>query len=147
MPVSTTSTLVTEDSEEAILVSAKKLEQVTCIQYPIAFLDGVTQDSSALNLESALFDSGSKVNVIHPAFIERLGFMVQITNVGAEKINGITLETYGIVVAAFSMTDQVDRIRFFEEIFLIANVSPDAIFGIPFFTLNNVDINFLKKEL
>ena len=41
-PVSTTSTLVTEDGKETILVSAKKLEQVTCIQYPIGFLGGVT---------------------------------------------------------------------------------------------------------
>ena len=40
--VSTTSMSVTEDSEEAILVSVKELEQITYIQYPIAFLDSVT---------------------------------------------------------------------------------------------------------
>ena len=32
-----TSMSMTEDGEEAILVSAKELERVTCIQYPIAF--------------------------------------------------------------------------------------------------------------
>ena len=32
-----TSTLVTEDSKKAILISAKGLEQVTYIQYPIIF--------------------------------------------------------------------------------------------------------------
>ena len=42
MSVLTTSTSVTEDSEEATLVSAKEMEQVTCIQYPIGFLGGVT---------------------------------------------------------------------------------------------------------
>ena len=40
--VSTISMLVIEDSEEAILVSAKKLEQVTCIKYLITFSDSVT---------------------------------------------------------------------------------------------------------
>ena len=39
--VLTTSTMVTEDSEEAILISAKELEQVMYIQYYIAFLGGV----------------------------------------------------------------------------------------------------------
>ena len=38
----TTSTLVTENNEKAILVGVKELEQVTCIQYSIAFPGGVT---------------------------------------------------------------------------------------------------------
>ena len=42
--VLTTSTLVTEDSEKAILIGAKELKQVTCIRYPIVFLGNVTQD-------------------------------------------------------------------------------------------------------
>ena len=105
MSVLTTSTLVTEDSEEATLVSAKELERVLCIQYPIAFLGGVTQDGSALGPVLALLDLGSKVNAMHPAFGERLGLMVQTTNVGAQKIDSTTLETYGMVVAAFLVTD------------------------------------------
>ena len=76
-----------------------------CIQYSIAFPGGETQDGSALGPVSALLDSGSEVNAMHPAFAERLGLMVQTTNVGAQKIDGTTLEIYGIVVAAFSMTD------------------------------------------
>ena len=42
MSVLTTFTLVIKDSEEAILVSAKELKRVTCIQYPIAFPSNVT---------------------------------------------------------------------------------------------------------
>ena len=76
MSVSTTSTSVTEDSEEAILVSTKELERVTCIQYLIAFSDGVTQDGSALDPVLALLDSGSEVNAMYPAFAERLGLVV-----------------------------------------------------------------------
>ena len=94
-----------------------------------------------------LFDSGSKVNAMHPTFAERLGIVVQTTNVSAQKIDGTTLETYGMVVAAFSITDQAKRIRFFEEIFLVANVSPDVVLGMLFLTLSGADVNFPKKEL
>ena len=72
---------------------------------------------------------------------------MQATNVGAQKIDGTTLETYGMVVAAFSVIDQADRVRFFKETFLIANVSPDVVFEILFLTLGGADINFPKKEL
>ena len=52
-----------------------------------------------------------------------------------------------MVVAAFWVTDQANRVRFFEEIFLVANISLDMVFGIFFLTLSNVDIDFPKKEL
>ena len=37
-----------------------------------------------------------------------------------------------MVVAAFSVTDQADKIKFFEETFLVANVSPDVVLGMTF---------------
>ena len=95
----------------------------------------------------ALLDLGSEVSAIHPAFVERLGLVVQTTNIGTQKIDGTTLETYGMVIAAFSVTDQANRVRFFEETFLVANVSPDMVFGMPFLILSGVDIDFPKKEL
>ena len=42
------------------------------------------------------------------------------------------LYIYGMVIAAFSMTDKANRVRFFEEIFLVANVSLEVVFGMPF---------------
>ena len=145
--VSTTSTLVIENSEEAILVSVKELERITCIQYLIAFPGDVTQDGSALDSVLALFDSDSEVNVMHPAFAERLGLVVQTTNIGTQKIDGTAFEIYEMVVAAFSTTDQANSIRFFGEIFLVANVSLDIVLRMPFFTLSGADVNFPKKEL
>ena len=136
-----------EDREEATLESAKELERVTCIQYLIAFPGGVTQDGSALGLVSALLDLGSEVNAMHPTFVERLGLVMRTTNVGAQKIDGTTLETYGMVVAASSITDQADRIRLFEETFLVANVSPDVILGMLFLTLSSADVDFSKRKL
>ena len=72
---------------------------------------------------------------------------MQTINVATQKINSTTLETYGIVVAAFLVTDQIDRIRFFEETFVVTNISPDLVFGMSFFILSGADINFLKKNL
>ena len=139
--------MVIKNSEKAILVSAKELEQVTCIQYLIAFLNGVTQNGLALDPVLALFDSGSEVNVMHPAFAEKLGFMVQTHNINTQNINSTILETYVMVIVAILVTDQADKVRFFEETFLVAIVSPDVVLGMPFFILSDVDINFPKREL
>ena len=109
--------------------------------------DSVTQDGSALDLILALFDSGNEVNAIHPAFAARLGLVVQATNIGAQNIDGTTLEIYGMVVAIFSVTDQANRVRFFKETFLVANVSPDVVFGMLFLILSGADVNFPKREL
>ena len=138
---------VIENSEEASLASAKKLKQITCIQYPSAFSGSVAQDGSTLDLVLALLYLGSEVNIMHPTFAKRLGLVIQTTNVGAQKIDGTTLETYGMVVAVFSITSQVNRVRFFEETFLVANVSPDMVLGIIFFTQSGANVDFPKREL
>ena len=143
----TISTSVNKNNKEVILVSANELEQVTCIQYPIAFPVGVILDGSALDSVLAPLNLSSEVNAMYPALTKRLGFVVQTTNIGAQKINGTTLEIYEIVVAAFSVTDQANRVKFFKETFLVANISPDVVFGMPFLTFSGADINFLKREL
>ena len=68
-------------------------------------------------------------------------------DVGAQKIDGTTLDIYGMVIAAFSVTDKVNRVRFFKETFLVANVSPEVVFGILFLPLSGADVNFLGREL
>ena len=52
-----------------------------------------------------------------------------------------------MVVAAFLVTDQANRVKFFKEIFLVVNISPDVVLGMPFFTLSDANIDFPKKEL
>ena len=68
-------------------------------------------------------------------------------DVGAQKIDGTTLDTYEIVVAAFSVTDKANRVRFFEETFLVANVSPEVVLGMLFLTLSGADVDFSGREL
>ena len=51
-----------------------------------------------------------------------------------------------MVVVAFSVTDQVDKVRFFEKIFLVANVSRNVILEMPFLTLSGADVDFPNRE-
>ena len=52
-----------------------------------------------------------------------------------------------MVVAVFSVIDQADKVKFFEETFPVANVSPNVVFGMPFLILGGADVDFSKREL
>ena len=94
-----------------------------------------------------MIDSGNEVNTIHPTFAKKLGLPIRPTDVGAQKIDGITLDTYGIVVAAFSIEDKANRVRFFKEIFLVANISPKVVLEMLFLTLSGANVDFSGREL
>ena len=125
-----TSVPVTDGGEEIIRVS--------CIQYPVRFQEKRVK---------ALFDSGSKVNAINPDFARKLGLKVQKTNVGAQKIDSFALETFGMVIADFQVEDKANRLRFFQETFLVANTKSEMILGMPFLKISNADMSFGKKTL
>ena len=114
------------------------LAWVPCICYPI---------NLRKKSVSALLDSGSEVSAVHPVFAKRLGLLIRPIDVRAQEINITMLETYRIVVAAFSMEDKANRVRFFEETFLVANISPEVVFGMPFLILSSADVDFLGCEL
>ena len=78
---------------------------------------------------STLLDSGNKVNAIYPTFARELGLPIRQTDVIAQKIDGITLDIFGMVVAAFSVIDKANQVRFFKKTFLVANISPKVVFG------------------
>ena len=90
------------------------LVQVLCIQYPIAY-----RKISIL----VLFDLNSEVNVIYLIFAKKLGLLIRPTSIRVQKINGIILNTYEMVVAVFSVTNKANQVRFTKEFFLVANVS------------------------
>ena len=82
-----------------------------------------------------------------PAYAKKLGFQLQKTNIGAQKIDGSTLKTYGIVIAGLQVYDKFEKIRFFQETFLVADTSIKVIFRMPFLTLSKVKVDFIKREL
>ena len=52
-----------------------------------------------------------------------------------------------MVAAAFSVEDKANQVRFFEETFLMANVSPEVVLGMLFLTLSGADVGFSIWEL
>ncbi len=52
-----------------------------------------------------------------------------------------------MVVSAFSVSDKDGKERFFEESSLLADVSLDIIFGMPFLTMSNADVDFQARDL
>ncbi len=81
------------------------------------------------------------------AFAHQLGLKICTTNVGAQKMDGTTLKTYRMVVSTFFILDKVGRERIFEESFLLADIKPDIVAGIPFLTMSNADIDFQARDL
>ncbi len=81
------------------------------------------------------------------AFTQQIGLKIRKTNVGAQKINGNTLETYGMVVSIFSVSDKDGREKFFEESFLLTDVRPDIVLEMPFLTMSNADVDFQARDL
>ena len=51
-----------------------------------------------------------------------------------------------MVVAAFSMVDKANRVRFFEKTFLVANISLEIVFRMSFLTLSSADVDFSGWE-
>ena len=115
------------------------LTWVPCIWYPITFRKKSTPMSACL-------DSGSEVNTIHLTFDQELGLPIKTTDIGAQKIDGTILDTFGMVVVAFSVTDKANRVKCFEETFPVANISPEVLLGMSFLTLSDANVDFLGQE-
>ena len=117
------------------------LDRLLCICDPVQFCKDKGKDVLAL------LDSGSEVNAMTPAYAAHLGLKVRVTDVGAQKIDGSSLATYGMVIAAFQVVDKLGRSRFFQETFLLADISMEVVLGMPFLFLSNADVQFAEKEL
>ena len=54
------------------------------------------------------------------------------------------LDIYEKVIAAFLVIDKANWVKFFEETFLMANVSPEVVLRILFLTLSSANVDFLN---
>ena len=131
--VSATSLLVTAASIED---TSRPLERVPYIHHPLRFQKDVRKTR-------VLTDLGNEVNAMTPAYAAKLGLGIQETDIGPEKIDGSTLNTFGIVLADFQVEDKLGRTRFFQKTFLVANTTSEVILEMPFLILSNVDIQFV----
>ena len=81
------------------------------------------------------------------AYAKRLGLKTRKTNVGAQKIDGSTLEIFGMMIADFQVEDKGGRPRFFQETFLVADIKFKIILGMPFLKFSNADVSFGEGTL
>ena len=95
--------------------------------------NGLSLEDCLDEFNKAEFLSEADMTLAHAA---KLGFKARHTSVGAQKINGSTLETFGMVLASFQVEDKLGRARFFQETFLLANTSIEVVLGMPFLTLS-----------
>ena len=52
-----------------------------------------------------------------------------------------------MVLASFQVEDKLGKIRFFQETFLLTDISTGVVLGMFFLTLSNADVQFVKEEL
>lgn len=116
------------------------LQCIFCIHY-LAYLYGQPEEVRAW------INSGSKINIMTPAYTVQLGLTPRSTNVDAQKIKSFLLKTHEIIIVRFSMIDKLQHIRFFKKTFLLTNTNIEVVLRIPFLFLSNIDIYFNTKEL
>lgn len=116
------------------------LKCVSCIYYLLRFKKNQAEIPT-------LIDSGNEINVMTPAYVAKLGLKVRSTNMQAQKIDGSTLKTFGMVLVSFQVKEKLGRPRFFQEIFLVAKTSMTIIFDISFLIFSNADILFKEIKL
>ena len=87
-----------------------------------------------------LLNFKSKVNMITPAYTAQLDLKVQKTNIDAWKIDGSLLKIYNIVIHAFHTLNKLGNTWFFQETFLLANISMKVVLSMFFLTFNNANV-------
>ena len=81
------------------------------------------------------------------AFTQKLSLHIWKINIGAQKIDGSTLEIFEIVIADLKIEDKAGRYKFFQKLFLVADTKFEAVLGKFFLKISNADMSFGKKTL
>lgn len=110
-----------------------ELQQILCIHY----LDQFSQF-----FVEALIDSSSMVHIIQASFAKKSGFCIYKTNVKAQKIDSSRRKTYKIIFVLFWVDDIDKKFCYFENFFLLADISMDITFGVFFLNLKNIEVKF-----
>ncbi len=124
---------------DASAQAPKALQKVSCISYSVQFQEDQPEIKALINFSS-------EVNTITPAYVIKLELTARKTSVRAQKINSSPLEIDDMVSASFLLHDSLERVRFFEKTFLLANTSMEVVLGMPFLFLNNTNDEFAELE-
>ena len=84
---------------------------------------------------------------MHLAYATKLGLHARKIDVGAQKIDESYLDTFGMVIADYSVKDKLGRVLFFQKTFLLANIGLEVVLGMFFLTFSKKYIRFAEREL
>ncbi len=87
----------------------------------------------------------SIVNIITPANASKLGHKVCPTDVGIQKIDDSTFQTFRMVLVSFQVEDKLGRSCFFQRTLLVAETSAKVVLEMLFLTLNKVEANCIER--
>ena len=51
-----------------------------------------------------------------------------------------------MILASFQVEDKLGKARFFQEMFLLADLNIEVVLGVPFLILSNANIQFARKK-
>lgn len=77
------------------------LIQVPYIRYTITFRE---------KFVFRLFDSENEVNAIYPIFAKELNLFIRLTDIKAQKIDDLILNTYGRIIQIFLVTNKANQV-------------------------------------
>ena len=129
---------MTDTSTETIV------KWILCIWYLVQFC----QKSNEYKNKDVrvLIDSGNKIIIIHPNYSTKLGLHTRKIDLSAQKIDRSHLDTFRIVIADYSVKNKLGKVRFFQEIFLLANIGLELVLEMFFLTFSRVDVWFAEWE-
>ncbi len=87
-----------------------------------------------------MINFGSEINLIISAYIAKFSLVIWKTDVDTQKIDGLPLVTYEMMLIDFSTQNKLKTVSFFEKTFLLTNTSIEVVLKMPFLTLSNTDI-------
>lgn len=87
-----------------------------------------------------MIDLGSKINVITSGYASKLGLKICHTNIKVQKIDGLIFKTFEMILASFQVENKLKKACFFEETFLLADISIEVVLEMFFLTFSNADI-------
>ena len=136
--VLTTSTSITD------IIRGANFEQILYIWYPVQFRQKNYKDKNK-DIRAPI-DLSSKVNIIHPTYTTKLGFCARKIDISAQKINRSHLDIFRMVIVNYSVKYKLGKIRFFQETFLLANISLEVVLQMFFLIFGRTDVRFIEQK-
>lgn len=80
-------------------------------------------------------------------FAAILGLKSRLTNVGAQKVDDFSLKNYGMALRKFLLSNSLNKVQFFEDIFFMADISMKIVLKMLFLFFCSVNSHFSMREL